>query len=436
MKTKVSKEEAKSIRHMLTHIPKNPYTATYAKNAKMFKPPSRAVGGSTQVKAEKFGDHITADFIVTRDEDELGIDEEKSALVVKDIATGFYPNARRTANAAILAIKHFVGHTDEVGVFYSDNAPELISAMKILQCRHVLSRDYISKLNVQAERAVRSVLEGTRVNLFQAVLNHWHWPHAACHWCFMQNVLATGGDKSLWELRFGSKFDGPLIPFGCLVDYWNGPRKKNKEGLRFDPTSSPGLFLGYAIHPESMWRREFIVVPTKDLIENESNGTASILHVIKINKPDETQYPLQGRTSCGRDDPGLSEALGNQEPTLEDQGAEMVDDDETPREDFQLSTAHAVHDEAWLPFMRHIKDREGWYEYADSHVNVRRNCDHYISPTSKFSVEDYPYRTTCFRKDDAWFILEQNFILWRSTKPGMRRSRRAWSCSPSSTKAS
>ena len=253
----------------------------------MFKPPSRAVGGSTQVKAEKFGDHITADFIVTRDEAELGIDEEKSALVVKDIATGFiyvYPNARRTTNAAILAIKHFVGHTDEVGVFYSDNAPELISAMKILQCRHVLSRDYISKLNVQAERAVRSVLEGTRVNLFQAGLNHWHWPHAARHWCFMQNVLATGGDKSLWELRFGSKFDGPLIPFGCLVDYWNGPRKKNKEGLRFDPTSSPGLFLGYAIHPESMWRREFIVVPTKDLIENESNGTASILHVIKINK--------------------------------------------------------------------------------------------------------------------------------------------------------
>ena len=73
----------------------------------MFKPPSRAVGGSTKVKAEKFGDHITADFIVTRDEDELGIDDDKSALVVKDIATGFvyvYPNARRTTNAAILAI--------------------------------------------------------------------------------------------------------------------------------------------------------------------------------------------------------------------------------------------------------------------------------------------------------------------------------------------
>ena len=179
---------------MLTHVPKNPY-CDICQKAKMFKPPSRAVGGSAKVEAEKFGDHITADFIVTRDEDELGIDDEKSALVVKDIATGFmyvYPNARRTTNATVLAIKHFVGHTEEIGVFYSDNAPELISAMKILPCRHVLSRDYISKSNDQAERAVKSVLEETRVNLLQAGLNHWHWPHAARHWCFMQNVLATG----------------------------------------------------------------------------------------------------------------------------------------------------------------------------------------------------------------------------------------------------
>ena len=154
---KALKEEAKPIQQLVTHIPKNPY-CDICQKAKMFKPPSRAVGGSTQVKAEKFGDHITADFIVTRDEDELGNDEEKSVSVVKDIANGFiyvYPNARRTTNAAILAIKHFVGHNDEIGVFYSDNAPESISAMKILQCRHVLSRDYISKSNAQAERAVR-----------------------------------------------------------------------------------------------------------------------------------------------------------------------------------------------------------------------------------------------------------------------------------------
>ena len=110
----------------------------------------------------------------------------------------------------------------------------------------------------------------------------------------MQNVLATGagGNKSPWELRFGSKFEGPLIPFGCLTDYWNGPRKKNKDGLQFDPTSSPGLFLGYAIHPEFMWRKEFMVIPTKDLIENEANGTASVLRVLKISIRCKADLPL------------------------------------------------------------------------------------------------------------------------------------------------
>ena len=82
------------------------------------------------------------------------------------------------------------------------------------------------------------------------------------------------------------------------MDYWNGPRKKNKEGLRFAPTS-PGLFLGYAIHPEFNWRNEFMIVPTQDLVENEANGTASVWKVLKVVKPDDTQFALQGRSAFG-----------------------------------------------------------------------------------------------------------------------------------------
>ena len=82
----------------------------------------------------------------------------------------------------------------------------------------------------------------------------------------------------------------------------------------------PAYSSAMSFTPEFMWRKEFMVVPTKDLIENESNGTASILRVLKINKPDETQFPLQGRTTFGKDEPGLSEALGDQEPTLERSG--------------------------------------------------------------------------------------------------------------------
>ena len=146
-----------------------------------------------------------------------------------------------------------------------------------------------------------------------------------------------------------------------------------------------------------------MIVPSKDLIENEANGTASVLRVMKIIKPDETEIR--------KESPGLDQALGNQQPTLEDQDAQMPED-VGQGESYQLSTANAVHDETWLPFMRHIKDREGWYEYADCHVNAKRDSESYVSPNSKFSVENYPYRTTCHRKDDAWFILDQNFILW------------------------
>ena len=48
------KAEAKSKRHMLTHIPKNPYCEVCNK-AKMYKPPAYAKGGSSMVEAKKFG---------------------------------------------------------------------------------------------------------------------------------------------------------------------------------------------------------------------------------------------------------------------------------------------------------------------------------------------------------------------------------------------
>ena len=105
-----------------------------------------------------------------------------------------------------------------------------------------------------------------------------------------------------------------------------------------------------------------MIVPSKDLVENEANGTASVLRVMKVIKPDETRFPLQGRPEIGKDSPGLDEALGNHGPTLEDQDAPLPGD-EGQGESYQLSTANAVHDETWLLFMRHIKDREGWYEY-------------------------------------------------------------------------
>ena len=77
-------EEAKSIEHQLCHLPNNPFCDVCNKS-KMIKPPSLRAGGSSQVESETFGQHLTGDFLVTKDSEDLGIDNEKVALVLKDV---------------------------------------------------------------------------------------------------------------------------------------------------------------------------------------------------------------------------------------------------------------------------------------------------------------------------------------------------------------
>ena len=152
------RQEAASRKHLMTHQPKNPFCEV-CKCAKMTKSPSRSRGGSRQVDARKFAEHITADFIITADEQELGIDDEYSALVISDVATGFkyaYPFAKGNTEATVKAFQHFTSSSDEVGTFYSDNAPELIAAAEEMGWRHVLSQEYIHKSNAVAERSNRA----------------------------------------------------------------------------------------------------------------------------------------------------------------------------------------------------------------------------------------------------------------------------------------
>ena len=119
-------------------------------------------------------------------------------------------------------------------MFYSDAAPSIKLACREVGWRQNTSVAYVSKSNAVAERNLRSVLEGTRVNLEQAGLHHSYWSYASRHWCMAHNIQDHPEIKSPWELRFGEKFKGPNIPFGARIDYWTGPKlKPKKEGLAF-----------------------------------------------------------------------------------------------------------------------------------------------------------------------------------------------------------
>ena len=82
------REEARTLRHMMTHTPKNPFCET-CKCAKMYKPTKRNKGESLTVESNKFGDHITGDHLVTRDANEQSIDGDRVAMVMKDVARTF-----------------------------------------------------------------------------------------------------------------------------------------------------------------------------------------------------------------------------------------------------------------------------------------------------------------------------------------------------------
>ena len=243
--------EAKSEEHLFTHRPKNPFCETCVR-AKMQAPQARRRHGSSSVDAKAFGDHVTADHVISNDET-YGFKGEWNALVVKDVFTQFryfYPSARQDADSCVRAFQHFTKPDDHVGIFYSDNSGEIAAAVKSMGWRHVLSQPYVSQSSGVIEREIRTILEGARANLFQSGLLVELWHLAAQHHVFALNVtIPDDKDKSLWALRFGNEFPDAKIPFGAKLSYWINRQRVDSKQSKFLPTSDVGIFVGYNVQP-------------------------------------------------------------------------------------------------------------------------------------------------------------------------------------------
>ena len=108
---------ATSEEHLFTHRPKNPFCETCVRS-KMQAPQARRRHGSSSVDAKAFGDHVTADHVISNNET-YGFKGEWNALVVKDVFTQFryfYPSARQDADSCVRAFQHFAKPDDHVGI--------------------------------------------------------------------------------------------------------------------------------------------------------------------------------------------------------------------------------------------------------------------------------------------------------------------------------
>ena len=117
-----------------------------------------------------------------------------------------------------------------------------------------------------AERAVRSVKEGTSAVLLQSGQNESWWADSMDCYTYLRNVTDLLSDgKTPYERFFGQPFSGPIIPFGSLVEYHPKTAKDQSRIHQFGKTVLPGLFLGYALYAVGIWKGDVLVADLEEL---------------------------------------------------------------------------------------------------------------------------------------------------------------------------
>ena len=202
--------------------------------------------------------------------------------------------------------------------------------------------------------------------------------------------------KRPYEWRFGVPFNGPVIPFGAMVEYHPISARDQSRLHQFGTKVLPGMFLGYALHAGRTWKGDML---TADIEELEQMDACEI-HAWRLNakevstpmKGDKNIFPIADGTVkiCGGDQrlrtatliwdrpergeeqemlQGESGGLSSPPPpqddsTLED--AEAKNDFWTITGDFILSPSRGTPSQLYMP-------REESFPVPLKYIDVTRN---------------------------------------------------------------
>ena len=250
-----------------THFPKD-RNREICQRTKITRAPCRRRNGGAVLRAENFGDLITADHKVLSDNCESR-NNHRYAVVVQDLATQWiqaYPCKNKTSQETQRSLQKFLEPERKPKVIYTDNFLEFGKACEDLSWNHCTSTTHRSETNGIAERAVRRVKEGTSAVLLQLGLNESWWADSMeckTHLRNIQDLLSDG--KTSYERRFGAPFKGPIIPFVSLVEYYTITAKEESRIHQFRKTVLPGMFLGYALYAVRIWKGEIQVADIEEL---------------------------------------------------------------------------------------------------------------------------------------------------------------------------
>ena len=215
------------------------------------KTPCRRRIGGVVLRAQNFGDLITADHKVLSEGCESR-NNHRYAVVVQDLATQWiqsYPCKTKTSQGTQRSLQKFWEPNGKPKVIHTDNFLEFGKACEDFSWNHCTSTPHRSQTNGIAERAVRRVKEGTSAVLLQSGLDENWWADSMeCFSCVrnIQDLLSDG--KTPCERRFGEPFQGPIIPFGSLVEYYLISAEYQSRIQQFGKKVLLVLFFGYAFY--------------------------------------------------------------------------------------------------------------------------------------------------------------------------------------------
>ena len=155
-----------------THFPKD-RNCEICQRTKITRAPCRRRNGRVVLRAEIFGDLITADHKVLSEGCESR-NNHRHAVAVQDMATQWiqsYPCKTKTSQETQRSLQNFLEPERKPKVIYTDNSLEFGKDCEDLSWNHCAPTSHRSETNGIAERAVRRVKEGTSAVLLQSGLD-------------------------------------------------------------------------------------------------------------------------------------------------------------------------------------------------------------------------------------------------------------------------
>jgi hypothetical protein len=267
-----SKTEAMSVKHLATHKPKlrscdtcGRAKAMRAQRVRASKKAWERVRKIQAVRPEKFGDRVTLDHIIARNERTVGYGKQQNAITLIDAASDFrWGKAQRykTGKENLEVMRKFQGSDpkDKIKYAYSDAAPEIAYVVKKMGLGgyHDISTPGDSQGNGAAENNNTDIKMAAAALITHTGMPLAYWPFALPCCCFGHDTAIMDGASPYLD-GFGENFvQAKMFSFGAEIRFV--PSKiAGDVAVQFAGTTETGVFVGCGVNSGLVWSGDYLV---------------------------------------------------------------------------------------------------------------------------------------------------------------------------------